>query len=149
MAERLRQPKQAVTAPRADVELCYESERALLYYHPRTKIVHHQIRTFIHGEAFRELLEQGVNVLKSRRACKWLSDDRLNGPVTPADEEWSKKDWTPRALAAGWKFWAIVLPEKVLGQMNMRRWIESHSALGLTAQGFTDLEEARRWLEKQ
>jgi hypothetical protein len=50
-------------------------------------------------------------------------------------------------LAAGWKYWAVVLPEKVLGQMNMRRWIEAHSQLGLTAESFSDPETARRWLE--
>jgi hypothetical protein len=130
-----------------DAELCYESESAVLYFHPRGRIVHHQLRGFIRGEQFRTLLEEGLKLLKSRRAAKWLSDDRLNAPVTPADAEWSKHDWTPRALAAGWKYWAVVLPEKVLGQMNMRRWIEAHSQLGLTAESFSDPETARRWLE--
>ncbi|MFZ5893345.1 MAG: hypothetical protein ACOY0T_19955 [Myxococcota bacterium] len=132
-----------------DAELCYENESAVLYFHPRVRIVHHQLRGFIRGEQFRTLLEEGLKLLQSRRASKWLSDDRLNAPVTPADERWIKTDWTPRALAAGWKYWAIVLPENVLGQMNMRRWIEAHGQLGVTAQSFSEPEAARRWLEER
>lgn len=133
---------------KGDVELCYESDMAVLYFHRRTKMLHHQLRGFLHGKEFRQLMEAGLSTLKTRRACKWLSDDRLNGPITAADEEWSKKNWTPRAMQAGWKYWAIVFPEKVLGQMNMRRWIEAHVDKGLTAQGFADPDEARQWLEK-
>lgn len=149
MAERMRDPRQVVLPPvRGDVELCYESDTAVLYFHRRTKILHHQLRGFLHGEEFRRLLEAGLAEMKSRGACKWLSDDRLNGPITPADAEWSTKSWTPRALLAGWKYWAVVFPEKVLGQMNMRRWIEALADKGLAAQGFADADEARKWLEK-
>jgi hypothetical protein len=133
---------------KGDVDLCYESDTATLYFHRRTRILHHQLRGFLHGKEFRQLLEAGLTELKKRGASKWLSDDRLNGPITAADEEWSKKNWTPRALRSGWKYWAVVFPEKVLGQMNMRRWIDAHAEKGLTTQGFADPEEARRWLEK-
>jgi hypothetical protein len=27
--------------------------------------------------------------------------------------------WQPKILKAGWKYWAIVLPEQALGQMRM------------------------------
>jgi hypothetical protein len=135
---------------RADVEeVVLETEFARLSYDARYKIVHHELRSFVHGHALREVLEAGLDLFRARGARKWLSDDRRNGPITTADGEWALHDWAPRVIAAGWKYWAVVLPEKVLGQMNMRRWIETYSKLGVVAQAFTDLEEARAWLRAQ
>jgi hypothetical protein len=41
------------------------------------------------------------------------------------------------------------MPEKVTGQMNMRRWIQEYAAQGVTARAFTDPDEALRWLSEQ
>jgi len=124
-----------------------DSPAVSLRYHPRSKIVHHEIRRFVHGDEFRAILERGLVVLKERAAYKWLSDDRGNGPLKPTDADWALNDWAPRVMKAGWKFWAVVMPEKVLGQMNMKRWIETYAAQGVTVQAFSDPHEALRWLE--
>ncbi len=130
-------------------QIIVDNEFVLLRYHPKTKIVHHEFRRFVHGPALRETLEQGLAALKLGGACRWLSDDRRNGPVTPSDGEWGLKDWGPRAIAAGWKYWAVVLPDKVLGQMNMKRWMETYTQRGVAAQAFADPETAMAWLEDQ
>jgi hypothetical protein len=130
------------------VETLIDNDDAVLRYHLGSKIVHHEFRRFIHGEPFREILTRGAEVLQKRGAIKWLSDDRNNGPIKPADAEWASKVWIPKVLAAGWKHWAVVLPEKTLGQMNMMRWIETYAALGISAQPFEKVEDAKRWLEE-
>jgi hypothetical protein len=130
-------------------EVIIDSDAVSLRYHPRSKIVHHEIRRFVHGEDFREILEKGLAVLKQHMASKWLSDDRGNGPLKPADADWALNDWAPRVMAAGWKFWAVVMPEKVLGQMNMKRWIQTYAEQGVTARAFSDPDEAMTWLESQ
>ncbi len=132
---------------RSDLEVVLDNEAARLCYDPRHKIVQHEFRSFVHGRALRDVLEKGLEISKARGACKWLSDDRGNGPVTTADGEWALNDWAPRAIAAGWKYWGVVLPQKVLGQMNMRRWIETYSKLGVLAQVFEEPEAARTWLK--
>ncbi len=131
------------------VETIIDSEAVLLRYHSDTKIVHHEFRRFLHGEPLREVLEKGLEIFRARGACKWLSDDRRNGPITTADAEWARQTWSPRVIAAGWKYWAVVLPEKVLGQMNMKRRMRSYEERGVTARAFSDAGEARRWLEEQ
>jgi hypothetical protein len=133
----------------SDSETIIDTPAVVLRYHRSAKIVHHEIRRFIHGEEFRNMLEKGLEALQKNQACKWLSDDRGNGPLKPADAEWSLNTWSPRAQAAGWKYWAVVLPEKVLGQMNMKRWIEGSAEIGRIAQGFSDPLQAMRWLEAQ
>jgi hypothetical protein len=126
-----------------------ETEAVSLRYYPATKIVHHELRRFVHGEEFRRVLEEGLRVFIEHSACKWLSDDRGNGPLKPADAEWALQEWAPRVMAAGWKYWAVVLPEKVVGQMNMRRWIETYASKGVTAMAFTQPRRAMTWLESQ
>jgi hypothetical protein len=95
------------------------------------------------------MLERGTELLEERRALKWLSDDRGNGPVKPEDSEWCRTVWFPRALAAGWKHWAVAMPEGVLGQMNMRRWIETYAEAGINAHPFDDPDAALAWLIEQ
>jgi hypothetical protein len=134
---------------RAQSQTIIDTASVVLRYHPHTKIVHHELKRFVYGQEFRDVLEKGLQTFIAHGAVKWLSDDRGNGPLTPADSEWALTDWAPRVIAAGWKYWAVVMPEKVLGQMNMRRWIATYAEKGVTAQAFTDPREAMTWLTKQ
>ena len=131
----------------AHAETIIDNSSAILWYHPRERIVHHQFRRFIYGDEFRAVLEKGLEVFRTRGATKWLSDDRANGPIRPADGEWALEDWAPRVLAAGWKYWAVVLPKRTLGQMNMKRWVDTYTQQGVTARTFTDPGQAMTWLK--
>ena len=120
-----------------------------VWYHPEKKVVHHQIHKFIAGKEFRDFLMAGHAVLKKNAATKWLSDDRGNMVLGKADLDWSETEWAPKTAGAGWKFWAIVKPEKVLATVAMERLAHKYAFLGVTAKFFTDPREAMYWLEKQ
>ena len=124
-----------------------DNEYATLWFHPEKKIIHHHFKKFIFGKELQNVLDEGYRQLKKNGAQKWLSDDRLNGALSSADETWAKTDWFPRVLQAGWKYWAIVMPEKVIGQLNMKRFMEDYAKLGITAKPFSDPDEALKWLE--
>lgn len=133
----------------SSVQVIVDTRTASLRYHRRKKIVHHEFRRFVHGKHFREILEKGLELFETHGACKWLSDDRGNGPLTKEDAEWALGVWAPRVMAAGWKFWAIVMPEKAIGQLHMQKWIDTYAERGVTVRAFTDPDEAMSWLEKQ
>jgi hypothetical protein len=126
-----------------------DTPAATLKYHPDEKVVHHEFHTFMYGDAFRDVMNKGVEVLKTRGAHKWLSDDRGNSATTPEDTEWAANVWFPSAIAAGWKHWAIVMPVKLAGQMNMKRRIDQWRAVGVNAEIFENPESALAWLAKQ
>jgi hypothetical protein len=128
------------------VETLIDDDAVTLRYYPDRKIVHHELHRFVRGEEFRRVLEAGLTMIKQHGATKWLSDDRANGALTPADGEWATTLWAPRAISAGWKMWAVVMPEKVVGQMNMRRFIDMYAAKGVTVRSFTDPRDGLRWL---
>jgi hypothetical protein len=123
-----------------------DNEYATLKYHPDTKIVHHVFHKPISGAEFRNVLNEGVKLLQQYGAHKWLSDDRNNSALSDEDTEWSKTDWFPRAQAAGWRFWALVVPADLMARLNLKEFVDTYYELGLRTMVFTEPEEARKWL---
>lgn len=126
-----------------------ENDYLTVWYHNESRIVHHQFNKFVYGDRFREGLNTGVSLLKKHACHKWLSDDRKNSALSPEDVEWCMTDFFPRAIKAGWKYWAIIMPQKVIGQLNMKRFIETYSDMGLTVKVFSDPDKAMSWLDSQ
>ena len=126
-----------------------DNETFAMWYYPESKIVHHEIKKYIYGQRFREMLMLGYEQFVKRGATKWLSDDRKNNVLCKADEDWGRVNWYPITVKAGWKYWAIVLPAKAMGHDNMTRLGEEYSRDGVTTRYFTDPDEALAWLEKQ
>lgn len=124
-----------------------DTDYATLWYHPETKIVHHQMHRFTYGEQFRQLLDRGLEIFQEHGANKWLSDDRKNSALPAVDAEWALNDWNPRVYASGWKYWAIVMPDKVAGQTNMDWLMRENIEKGLVIRVFDDADEALQWLE--
>jgi hypothetical protein len=128
-------------------EIILENEHARLVFHTSSKIIHHKLLKFTEGEHFRNLLLTGTATLVKHGARKWLSDDRLQTALPQTDINWADTIWFPKTAEAGWKFWALVLPENVIGQMNLKRILRINGDRGVTTQTFTDPDEALRWLE--
>lgn len=130
-------------------QVLIDNEYATLWYHPDKKIVHHAFKKWVPSPVFRDVLTKGADAFERYGAQKWLSDDRGNGAIHPDDSEWSFSAWTPRVVDCGWKYWAVVMPEKALGKMNMRQWIKMYSDMGVEVQTFSDPAEALKWLESK
>lgn len=122
------------------------NDYATLVYYTDKKIVHHTFHKPIAGEEFRRVLNTGADLLQQHGADKWLSDDRGIGPLSPEDTEWSKTNWFPRSVQAGWKYWALVVPENIYAQLNLKEFTDSYSQQGLRIMVFVDPEAAMKWL---
>ncbi len=127
-------------------ETILDNEYGCIRYHPTDRYIYHTFYKPLHGEQLRFILNTALDHLKKAGAIKWLSDDRKNGDVNEEDAIFSVTDWGPRAAAAGWKFWALVVPESVAGRADMQQVVEAFFNLGVRVAIFTDLEEARSWL---
>ena len=120
-----------------------------LWYHPDSKIVHHKIKQFVCGAPFKEFLLAGTELIKKHHAEKWLSDDRDCPVVRPEDIDWGDTHWFPQTALAGWKYWAIVTPDKTVGKVMIRDLAAKYAKHGVTSKWFTDPDEALKWLEAQ
>jgi hypothetical protein len=130
-------------------EAIISTPQVSLFYHRDTGIVHHEFRQFVFGEQFRSILMGGLDLMRQHGCCKWLSDDRGNMSLAREDILWSDRVWLPAVLDAGWKYWAVVVPDSIIGQMNIEKWADKFRAHGVTAMAFSDPDAAMRWLEEQ
>jgi hypothetical protein len=123
-----------------------DGDRATLWYHPEAGIVHHQFKRPVRGREFREVLDAGLEIMREHGATKWLSDDRYNSALTPEDSQWAENVWSEAAVGIGWRHWAIVLPEHVVGKMDMAQYIAGGRRKGVNVRVFSDPDEAFEWL---
>lgn len=119
-----------------------------LLYYPEYKIVYHTFRQTITGQMFRDALCLGTQVLEENGAYKWLSDDRGNtGGLTPEDTQWGDDVWFPQTQAVGWKYWALVVPDRPEARMSMVGPVQRFTQQGVTTRLFVDTEQALEWLK--
>lgn len=123
-----------------------DNEYATLWYYPESQIVHHQFHKFIHGEALRDILCKGLEIAQHDGVEKWLSDDRSNSSLPQVDYDWATENWITPMMDAGWKYWAMILPEKSVGRATMERILQDYAGRGLTIKVFDTPEEAYEWL---
>jgi hypothetical protein len=130
----------------APITILNDKYVTMLYY-PESKILHHQMHQFFFGQTFRDVMNKGIESLQKNGANKWLADDRAVGAWAKEDMEWGNADWFPRAAKAGWKYWAIIMPEKIVGKMTVQKLADSYSARGVQTRIFSSTEEGKKWLE--
>ena len=125
-----------------------DNQYATVIYHEDKKIIHHAFRQPVTGERFRNVLEAGVASLKQNRATKWLSDDRLNSELSAEDTQWATQTWFKMAQEAGWKTWALVVPENIFARLNLIEHVNHYSGRGIRVMVFTNPEKAIEWLDQ-
>lgn len=127
-------------------QLVFENEFAHVWFHPESGIIHHQLHKFIWGEEYQRMLNAGLDALVCEGATKWLSENSDDTVHARADTEWVISQWMPRARKAGWKYWAVVPPGNVLGQMNIDRILSAVQKAGVIGRVFPEVGPAFTWL---
>ncbi len=90
------------------------------------------------------LTQNGKN---SGDSLKQSSDNRNMGTHTAEDVEWVNSDWTPRAIKAGWKKWALVQPQSALSAMSEKNLVDFFAENGIEVKIFETPEAGFKWLE--
>ena len=124
-----------------------DNEFITVKYLDDKKIIYHTIHKPFPDQVLKDALNAGTDALIEFGACKWLSDDRKSGPISPELMEYGREEWHPRTIAAGWKYWANVVPEELVAAGSLTPVIENLYNLGLRMMVFTDLDSAFQWLD--
>ncbi|MBN2526172.1 MAG: STAS/SEC14 domain-containing protein [Deltaproteobacteria bacterium] len=120
-----------------------------LRVYPELGIVSHQMNGFVEGADFQDMMLTGVAAYEEHGCTKYLSDDSMNPMMNQEDLKWGREVWEPKILKAGWKFWALVVPEKIFAKMAMRGVMQRYEDMGVSVKVFKEYDEALDWLEKQ
>jgi hypothetical protein len=119
------------------------------WVYPGRKLAHHQMKGFCYGPDLRDTLLKVVENMERYHLTKYLTDNRASGAVVNEDSEWSTQHFFPRAVAAGWKHWAIVLPVNVIGSIHLKRQAQVMSTHGfMNVKTFEDPREAMKWIDE-
>jgi hypothetical protein len=95
---------------------------------------------------FAELLEAEIAALRNHHCTRILADCRRQKVLEPAAQDRANKEWLPRAMAAGLKFFAVVVPSSVLADVNLKASLDKVPATSLQVAYFATPEEGREWL---
>jgi len=94
---------------------------------------------------FAALLAAEILALTKHRASRLLADCRRQKVLSPADQD-KDRQWLPRAVAAGLKRFAIVLPASGLASTNIKDRLGTVPTTTLEIAYFEGVEEAKAWL---
>lgn len=120
-----------------------------LLFHQDTKIVHHIYKPAMSSDQLIELLSAGTDLMEEYGATKWVSDNRLLVNTFSDDvAQWVNDVWLPRTVKAGWKYWAMVVPNSVIGRADHVKYVESFHDTGIWVTVHTDVEPAMKWIER-
>jgi len=97
------------------------------------------------SEEFGALLAAEIRALTKHRGARLLADCRRQKVLSPADQD-KDRQWLPRAVAAGLKRFAIVLPTSGLATMNIRDRLGTVPSTTLEIAYFDGVDEAKAWL---
>jgi stage II sporulation SpoAA-like protein len=94
---------------------------------------------------FAALLDAEITALAENGCSRMLADCRRQRVLNQADQERAEREWTPRAIEAGLKKFAVVLPMSDLAAKNIQERLDSAQP-SIRVRYFGSVEEARAWL---
>lgn len=124
----------------------FDSDHLTIEWDEQHECVIMNWKGFVGGDKFRDGLLKGLDLLIEKKASRWLAILTKMGSLLKEDQEWSNKEWFPRAFEAGVKKIAIVIPQKVLAQMSVNAIMQKVARTELVSKHFNSIEEAKKWL---
>jgi hypothetical protein len=109
---------------------------------------------FMSSEQFRNFLNKGLQYLiekkKEHGRILWLADTSKHVVQPDSDTKWVADDWNPRALKAGIRHVAFVLPENVFGNASVKKYADNNDKKDekMVVQMFGDMNTAKEWFRK-
>lgn len=120
-----------------------------LLFHEDIGLIHHIYKPPMSSDQVAELLSAGTDLMEQYGATKWLSDNRqLVNAFSDEVAEWVNNVWLPRTINAGWKYWAMVVPESLIGRADHVKYVESFHDMGIWVTVHTEVEPAIKWIER-
>lgn len=119
---------------------------AVVSWDATLRAVHIQAQGWANTTEGRAVLEAAIRALTEHQASRFLYDGLNMKVIKQDDQEWIAQDWLPRALAAGLRHTAMVIPKSGLAMMNVDDITASVPDNEIDVRYFTTVGKAREWL---
>jgi hypothetical protein len=95
-------------------------------------------------------MNKGLNLLIEKKQLHpkmgWIANAKSQPTMLEEDIAWVATEWCDRAIAAGVRYIALVLPDDEIVKLSQDYFNEDFQKDGMTLKQFMDLESARQWL---
>jgi hypothetical protein len=118
---------------------------ASVRWEPEGELVVTEWEGWSDSEEFTALIAAEIRALTEHRGTRLLADCRRQKVLSPGDQD-KDRQWLPRAVAAGLKRFAIVLPASGLATTNIRDRLAPGPRTTLEIAYFDGVDEAKAWL---
>ena len=103
---------------------------------------------YVKLQDFKKIVEHEFELIEQYKLKKAIIDLRLLPVYDTGMPEYIKEVWFPKVIELGLKYVAFVQPEKILGQMTMKKaHKEEEVKIPITMEHFGDFDEALNWLK--
>jgi hypothetical protein len=118
-----------------------------LYLHEgASRALEAQWQGFATSSVFRQAIAEALDHARTHRITGWVADDRLLGPVRPADMAWIAADILPELVRVGLRRLARIEAKDPLNQLLIKQMHRAaHERAPFAQQLFTDVAQARAW----
>ncbi|MBN2040357.1 MAG: hypothetical protein JW864_09965 [Spirochaetes bacterium] len=132
-----------------DKKVILDDGKIRIWYYDEFKILYFKFTGLTYGQELIEGMSKGMEVFKENKATKWLSDKGETPTMNKNDLEWNENVFKWEMIKAGWKYWAIVEPDKTSSKMLFDKFIKDYAELNVAVKMFADMESAFNWLKEQ
>ena len=108
-------------------------------------VVHIEAQGWSDTAESRAILDSAIDAMTDHQGSRWLVDGRDMHAIKPSHQEWITENLLPRALAAGLRVAAIVIPRDAEAMMNIDDMAKAADD-EIDVRYFSTVEKAREWL---
>ncbi len=127
-------------------DISFSNAGADVFYDEQVDCVCIELKGYLESHIYRGLLDRVIDLLKKYNTSKLLGNTSNSEVISVEDQDWSNNDWAKRAVKAGLRHNAIVLPKDIFGRLSIESVIDN--AKIVKVKYFNSMAEAKDWLKK-
>lgn len=108
-------------------------------------VVHIEAQGWADPAESRAVLDSAIRAMTDHQGSRWLIDGRDIMAIKQSHQEWITENLLPRALEAGLRVAAIVIPTSAEAMMNIDDMANAADN-AIDVRYFSTVEKARQWL---
>ena len=106
-----------------------------------------EMKAWCESSEYAAALEAALVAIREQKATKQVVDARAGRALVERDQQFVATDWLPRALAAGLKYTALVMPKSQVATVNVENIATRAPTSGSpNTRFFATLREAATWI---
>jgi hypothetical protein len=108
-------------------------------------VVHIEAKGWADTAESHAVLDSAIRAMSDHEGSRWLFDGRDMNEIKQSELQWITDVWLPRALAAGLRVAAIVMPRSGTAMKNIDDMAKA-AENEIEVRYFSSVENARQWL---